>query len=240
MTSGPSRDRRGRAERLALTGLLLLTVIPVAAGAVRLTQLGTGVPVSAENARFFHSPVPVVVHIVAATVFCVLGAFQVLPGHHRRHPGPHRWTGRMLVVTGTAAALSGLWMTLAYRLPAWDGPLLNLFRSVFGTAMVVALVLGHRAIRHRDVRGHQAWMLRGYAIGLGAGTQVLTVGPFTVLLGQQPSGVLRALAMLAGWTINLAVVEWYLRTGNRAVRGSGTTGAATVRAGRAREGAQQR
>jgi len=265
MTSRPTRSAQSRTERTVLAGLLLLTAIPVTAGAVRVAELGTGATVTAENARFFHSPVPVVVHIVGATVFGVLGAFQVLPGHNRRHRSLHRWLGRVLLLpAGVAVALSGIWMTLAYRLPEWDSPLLNGFRLVFGVAMVTALYLGYRSVRRRDVRSHQAWLLRAYAIAMGAGTQVLTVGPFAIALGHQPGGTLRALAMLAGWVINLIVVEWYLRTRGRRARfegrfegrahgraeeltdestdgrTGGSTGIGTVsRTGRTREGARR-
>ncbi|GLY18420.1 membrane protein [Kineosporia sp. NBRC 101677] len=191
-----------------LTGLLLLTAIPVVAGATRLGELTGGARITEENARFFHSPVPIVVHIVGATLFCVLGAFQVT-GHRRGHG---RLGRVVLLPAGMAAALSGLWMTLAYDLPEWDSALLNAFRLVFGIGMAVSLYLGYRAVRRRNFRSHQRWMLWGYAIGLGAGTQVLTVGPFAVALGHQPGGLLRALAMAAGWLINLAVAEWYLRS----------------------------
>ena len=41
--------------------------------------------------------------------------------------------------------------------------------------MVASTVLGLAAIRREDVNGHRAWMTRAYVIGLGAGTQVLTL-----------------------------------------------------------------
>ena len=83
-------------------------------------------------------------------------------------------------------------------------------RLVFGVAMAACLVLGVAAIRRRDIPRHRAWMARGYAIGLGAGTQVLTHVPWVVLAGQ-PSGPVRVVLMLAGWVLNVAVVEWALR-----------------------------
>ena len=39
--------------------------------------------------------------------------------------------------------------------------------------MAIAIVVAFLAIRRGDVRTHSAWMTRAYAIGLGAGTQVL-------------------------------------------------------------------
>ena len=49
-------------------------------------------------------------------------------------------------------------------------------RLVFGLAMVVTIVLGFLATRRRDFARHRAWMIRSYAIGLVAGTQVFTLG----------------------------------------------------------------
>jgi hypothetical protein len=81
---------------------------------------------------------------------------------------------------------------------------------LFGSLMAAAIVLGFAAIRRGDVRGHRAWMMRGYAIGLGAGTQVLTLAAGEILSGP-PNVLSRALLMGAGWAINLAVAEWAIR-----------------------------
>ncbi|MFN8540077.1 MAG: hypothetical protein U0232_21675 [Thermomicrobiales bacterium] len=54
--------------------LLLFGALPVAAGLVRLTQLFGGAAITPANARFFESPVPVVLHIVGAAVYALLGA----------------------------------------------------------------------------------------------------------------------------------------------------------------------
>jgi uncharacterized membrane protein len=193
-------------------GLILLTAVPGLAGAARVAQLAEGGPVTAENARFFAMPLPVLVHIFGATTFCVLGAFQFAGGFRRRRPGWHRIAGRILVPCGVAAAASGLWMTIYYPKPVGDGPLLEAFRLLFGTAMLVSLVLGLVEIRRRRIRSHQAWMIRGYAIGLGAGTQVLTNLPWVLLVGT-PGEFARALLMAAGWVINLAMAEWVIRRG---------------------------
>ncbi len=53
-------------------------------------------------------------------------------------------------------------------------------------------------------------MMRGYAIGLGAGTQVLTLLAGGLIVGP-PNELGRALLMGAGWAINLAVAEWIIR-----------------------------
>ena len=199
-----------RPEWLVPAGLIALSLIPVAAGGVRLTELAGGAEITPDNARFFASPVPVLIHIFSVTIYCILGAFQFHPGLRRRRPKWHRTAGRVLVPTGLVAAASGLWMSHFYQLPAHDGELLYVFRLIFGFGMMVSILLGLAAILRRDFARHQAWMMRGYAIAVGAGTQAFTLLPWMLLVGP-PDALIKALLMAAGWGINLAVAEWFIR-----------------------------
>ena len=54
-------------------------------------------------------------------------------------------------------------------------------------------------------------MMRGYAIGLGAGTQALTYLPWFLIVGTPPGELSKALLMGTGWAINLAVAEAVIR-----------------------------
>jgi len=191
--------------------LLLLSAVPFIAGAFRLTQLAGGATITPENARFFASPTPVVVHIVSVSLYAILGAFQFVPSLRQRRNRWHRIAGRVLIPFGLAAALSGLWMTLFYPWPAGDGVILYGLRLFFGSAMLLAILLGVVALQRRDFTQHGNWMLRGYAIGMGAGTQVLT-GMAEALLVSAPSEHSRAVMMGAAWVINLAVAEWIIHT----------------------------
>ena len=200
-----------------IAGLLLLSAIPMAAGAFRLTELTGGAAVTPANARFFASPLPVAVHIVSARVFALLGAFQFSAAFRRRRPGWHRVAGRLVAPAGLLVGLSALWMTLFYPRPVGDGDLLSAFRLLFGSAMIVSIVLGFTSIMRRDVPHHRAWMMRAYAIGLGAGTQALVLMAGVVIAGP-PSELSRALLMGAAWVINLAVAEWAIRRHRHAAR----------------------
>jgi hypothetical protein len=210
-TPPPNRvpAKAGSAKWL-IAALFLLSAIPLAAGAFRLSELFGGAKITPTNARFFASPLPVMLHIIGAAVYAFLGAFQFSTRFRRRMPGWHRMAGRLVIVVGLMVGLSGLWMNQFYPHPPGDGVLLYIFRLLFGSAMVVSIVLGYGAIRRRDVTRHRAWMMRGYAIGLGAGTQTLTlmVGE---MIGGKPNELNRALLMGAAWVINLAVAEWAIR-----------------------------
>jgi uncharacterized membrane protein len=177
--------------------------------------LASGAAVTPGNERFFAMPLPVVVHIIGASLFCLLGALQFHRGLRRRRW--HRIAGRVLVPCGLAAAITGVWMTLYYPLPANDGTrfgILGLSRLGFGAMMAVAIVLSVVAIRRRDIVRHRAWMIRAYAIGLGAGTQVFTHLPWVLLLGTPGVGT-RAVLMNAGWIINVVFAEWIIRRRRR-------------------------
>ena len=194
-----------------VAALILLSAIPLAAGAVRLSQLAGGAAITPANARFFAAPLPVVLHIISVSLYAILGAFQFVPSLRRRRHGWHRIAGLIVIPSGLIVALSGLWMTLFYPWPAGDGVLLYGLRLLFGSAMLLSLLLGVAAIRRRDVAQHGAWMLRGYAIGVGAGTQALILMIGEMIAGP-PSELRRALLMGAAWVINLAVAEWIIRS----------------------------
>ncbi|MDO8390201.1 MAG: DUF2306 domain-containing protein [Actinomycetota bacterium] len=189
--------------------LLMLSAIPLLAGAFRVVQLMGGPELIPADDRFAGFPLPLLVHVVGACLFLVVGAFQFVPRFRRHHPGWHRRAGRVLAVAGLLVAGSALWMTLLYAAKPGTGSLLYVLRLVFASAMAMCLVLGITAIRRRDVVGHRAWMIRAYAIGLAAGTQAFTGGFGEALFGK---GALEGdLAMGSAWFINLAVAEWLIR-----------------------------
>src|SRR5438270_8320821 len=133
----PSTRRPGLPRTNAATqwlppvGLIVLSLIPVLAGSVRLTELMGGAEVTANNARFFASPIPVTVHIVSVTVYSLLGALQFVPSLRRGRPSWHRIAGRIVVSAGVLVALSGLWMTVFYARPVGDGESLVVVRLIF-------------------------------------------------------------------------------------------------------------
>lgn len=213
--------------RLVPTGLLLLAVVPVLGGSIRLVELASGPVVTEANARFVTAPVPAVLHIVSATVFTTVGAFQFVPQSRRGLSRRHRLLGRVLLPSGVVCALSGLWMTLTYPWPTGDGLALYLLRLLFGSTMVIALGTSAVALRRCDYTAHARWMTRGYAIGAGAGTQALLLLPVTIAQGA-PTELLRASLMGAGWVINILIAELvnHRRSSRRAERSRRTTASA--------------
>ncbi|MFF1254785.1 DUF2306 domain-containing protein [Pseudarthrobacter sp. NPDC058329] len=213
MTSATaSRSRpHARTRWLVPAALIFLSLVPIIAGTVRLADLSGG-QVTPENARFFDSPVPVLIHIPTVTVYLVLGAFQFVPSlrrGQRGRPSWHKIAGRILAPLGLLAALSGLWMAVFYDLPPLDGTLLLILRLVFGSAMVAFIVLGFIAVRRRNYVRHSEWMSRAYAIGIAQGTIVVVTIPWVVLVGPVTE-LSRALLIGASWVLSLAVAEFFI------------------------------
>lgn len=182
--TGEHRNMNTRREWLIAAGLIVLALIPSLAGAVRVGEIAADAPVTSADARFMEMPLPVVVHVVGALVYALVGAFQFLPALRRRHLGWHRFAGRyVLVPAGLAVALSGLWMMAFYDVPPIDGLALQISRYIVGVLMAAFIVLALVSVARRDIPQHGAWMIRAYALAMGAGTQVLTSAPFAILFG---------------------------------------------------------
>ncbi len=124
--------------------------------------------------------------------------------------------GWLTLLSGLMTALTGLWMTLFYPIPqALQGSLLLVVRVVVGCSMLAFLLQGIAAILTRDIPRHSAMMARAYALGQGAGTQVILFVPVAIAFGEI-TGLPRDALMSAAWVLNFALVErWLARGGQR-------------------------
>ena len=209
--------------------LVALVVIPAISGSLRLVEVFGGPHLLPANPRIAASPLPVVVHIMCAVPYAVLGAFQFSSSFRRRRPRWHRASGRVVVGLGLGVAFSALWMTAFYPRQTGTGELAYLFRLAFGSGMAASIILGFTAIRRGDVIRHQAWMTRAYALALGAGTQVVTLGIGKAVFGT--SELTFDLSLGAGWAINLAVAEYVIRRRGSRQTSSRRTIKATTKVG---------
>lgn len=207
-----------RADFKLPIALVLLSIVPMLGGVVRLMSVAGNTAVTPDTARFVHSPVPVLIHILSATLFAMLGAFQFPRAFRNRWPGLHRRVGRVLAVCGLLAGGSGLWMTIFYDIPtSMQGPLLYAVRLVVAIAMIACLIMAWRTILRREVARHEAFMIRAYALAQGAGTQVLVLAPWMIISGESGGGT-RDVLMTLSWVINIVVAEaiiWRRRAAKR-------------------------
>lgn len=189
-----------------IAGLVVLSAVPMLAGLTRLFDMPTGRLALDGHERFAADPLTGVLHIVGATGFATIGAFQFMPSRS------HRLVGRVLSALGLIAAFAGAVMAMTWAPKQFDTAWFNAMRTTVAIAMVVFIVAGVVTARRGDFTAHAAWMTRAYALFLSAGTQVFTAG-FTALPFMQPhmNERLYAASMAAGWVINLVAAEWVIR-----------------------------
>jgi len=204
-------NKTTKAEWWLLAGLLALSFVPCISGGFRLLELGLDIQILPGNPRVLSAPVPAVLHILSSVHFCFLGALQLIPGIRGAYPKFHRFSGRMLIVSGLVAAMTGLWMTHFYAFdPALQGDILYFVRIVVSLAMMACIGLALSAILRMQIMHHMAWMIRAYALAQGAGTQVLLTILLLPIVGE-PTGIIRDTVMTVAWLINLMVAEVVIR-----------------------------
>lgn len=191
--------------------LLFISAIPLSAGIARLEGLSGNPEISTENARFVAAPFPVIVHILSVSLFSILGALQFSSTLRQRRTQWHRVAGRIVAASGILAALSGLWMTVMYPIPPeLQGSLLYAVRVFVSVAMLLSIFMAVTAVKGGDIATHRAWMIRAFALGQGAGMQVVVLLPWMLLIGK-PSILQRDVLMSLAWLINLLVAEMVIQ-----------------------------
>lgn len=185
---------------------LLLAAIPSLVAVMRLLQWGNlnSTPLPVASGSLLEAVLGL--HVISVLAFGLLVPFQISPISRRKPSGLHKRQGKLLWGMGVLAALTGLVLSLLYPHGTDDGVALLVARLAAGTWMLWSLGHGLMAIKQHRIGEHRAWMIRAYAVGMGAGTQVLTHLPILMWPGIEGEAA-RTLCMVAGWLINISVAE---------------------------------
>lgn len=202
--------------QLLLLGLLFLySFLPSFGGLLRVIEL-SGVPggnlvVLPPNTRASAAPITVTLHVVTSVIFCIQGAIQFLPDLRPAHPKFHRVNGYVVALSGVLCAATGVWMTESLDFPAeLQGNVLYWARMVLGMSMMGFIVSAVSSAWCGENLEHKANMVRAYAIGQGASTQVVLGMVCMALTGAEPHGALRDGIMVLAWVINLYLAEFLI------------------------------
>ena len=189
--------------------LFLLALIPVLIGIGTLISMQQGtlntLTEPQDLIRRASYPWALSGHIIGGSALLILGFAQFSARLRRACPACHRWTGRALIMLGVFFALSSLWMNFSDQAMAASA-LHDGAQNVVAVLFLIVLGLGLAAIRRRDVVRHRVWMLRAYALTLGAATQTVMLLPVFLIYGEV-EGTAFDLVFISGWLINLAVAE---------------------------------
>lgn len=188
--------------------LYLLSGLTIAFATVQLFQILLGT-LPADSARFSTAPISHFAHALAGVLFGVIGPLQFGRVLANKFGSLHRILGRVFILAGGFLVLSSL--SLLWQFPTGDSVPNSVARLVFGLALGFTLYQAVRAIRTRDVTGHRDWMIRSYALGIGATLVAIVFLPIYLFTGVPPTGIVSDIAFVGSWCFCVLVAELIVR-----------------------------
>ncbi len=167
--------------------------------------------------KFEEYPVSTLLHVVPGVLFMVLGPLQLLRGLRSRFPLVHRWSGRVLLVTGIPLAGSALYIVWLAPGAGWRETAVV---TVFALVFVVSGAMGWTAIRRGDRGRHREWMIRFLAAGLAISTVRLVAVLIAIAATRISVESAFVLSMVVGWVMTLGLAEAWIRATRRQSRPS--------------------
>ena len=197
------------ASPVGLTVALYLgTLLTILLALVQVVQI----PLDAlpeDSQRLNATPVWHFLHVLGGATFGILGPIQFGRALMPRYGLLHRIAGRVFVAAGAAISLSSL--GLLWRFPDAYSVAISSGRLLFGIGLGVALTLAMQAIHARDFTRHRNWMIRAYAIGIGATAVSMVFFPIYLITGEPPKGLAADAAFLGAWTGCVVLAEVLVR-----------------------------
>ena len=194
--------------RRLLFALYAPTMLAIVLAAVQVVQIPLGA-LPPDSQRLQAAPVWHFMHVMAGAAFGLIGPLQFSRALKNRFAMVHRVLGHLFVAAGAAISLSTL--ALLWRFPAAYSPAISGGRLVFGTALGLALARAMRAVFRRDYTRHRNWMIRAYAIGIGATVVSTVFFPIYVITGAPPQGMVADAVFLGSWSACIAFAEILVR-----------------------------
>jgi len=184
------------------------TLLTILLALVQVVQIPLGA-LPEDSRRLSATPVWHFMHVLGGATFGILGPIQFGRVLMHKYGFFHRVLGRVFVAAGAMISLSSL--GLLWHFPDTYSMAMSSGRLVFGIALGVALAIAMRAIYKRDFTRHRNWMIRAYAIGVGATAVSMVFFPIYVITGEPPMGLAADIAFLGAWTACVVLAEDLVR-----------------------------
>lgn len=122
-------------------------------------------PTDAFDVRYVRHPWIALLHMVPGLLFLTLAPLQFIARIRERRIGFHRGLGRVLAPCAAVSALFAL--AANFRFPAFGGISTQTATVFFGALFLFSLAKAIHHIRKKEVRLHQEWMIRTFALAMG-------------------------------------------------------------------------
>lgn len=143
-------------------------------------------------------------HFLMGGVVIIVGAFQFNASFRAKYLHIHRICGRIYVVGCLVGGCAGLYLAFY----STGGIVSHWGFGMLAVAWIVTTTMAYRHIRAGNVRIHQDWMIRSYALTLAAVTLRIYL-PISQIAGYEFVDAYRAIAWMC-WVPNLIIAEWFI------------------------------
>lgn len=144
-------------------------------------------------------------HIAFSGFALIFGIFQFLKPLRRKAPSLHRWMGRGYVLACVGGGIAGGVIALS----STAGPIAGWGFFLLAILWVPFTLLALVSAMKRDFTAHERWMIRSFALTLGAVTLRLQLPIGPMLTGGDFLAAYVWIAWLA-WVPNLVISELYI------------------------------
>ena len=143
-------------------------------------------------------------HFIAGGIVIIIGALQFSSRIRSKHLTLHRTLGKVYVIGCVAGGLAGLYLAFY----STGGMVTHWGFGTLAVCWIVTTATAYRHIRAGNVRVHQDWMIRSYALTLAALTLRIYI-PITQIAGYPFESAYQAIAWMC-WVPNLIIAEWFI------------------------------
>ncbi|MBP1934477.1 DUF2306 domain-containing protein [Ammoniphilus resinae] len=142
-------------------------------------------------------------HVIGGSISLGFGPFIFLEKTRIRRISLHRQLGKFYLLGILLGGLSGLYMAF-YATGSWVS------KTGFGMLAVFWLVTGimaYSSIRRKEIEQHQNWMIRNYALTLGAVALRIWMPIFLMFFGRENFDTSYLVIAWISWVPNLVIAE---------------------------------
>ncbi|MDP2282933.1 MAG: DUF2306 domain-containing protein [Pseudohongiella sp.] len=148
------------------------------------------------------TPLAASTHFLLGAIVIVIGALQFNTRIRQRHVLVHRWFGRIYVSGVFIGGVAGL--VLAFS--SFGGLVTHVGFGLLAVCWLITTGIAFKQIRAGNISSHQNWMIRSYALTLGAVTLRIYLG-LSQAFGLPFEEAYQTISWLA-WVPNLIIAEW--------------------------------
>lgn len=193
---------------VVLAALFFGTLLTIVLALVQVVQIPLGA-LPEDSQHLSAAPVWHFMHVLGGATFGILGPIQFSRVLMRKYGLLHRIMGRVFVAAGAMISLSSL--GLLWHFPGTNSVAVSSGRLLFGIALGVALAIAMQAIYKGNFNRHRNWMIRAYAIGIGATAVSMVFFPIYAITGEPPMGLAADIVFLGSWAACIVFAEGLVR-----------------------------